>query len=202
VTSERATRTRAPASYPTAIELAGTEIALRLMTADDQARMLAFARSLPPHDLLFLRRDITKPEQVQRWAADIEAGSMVTVLAIVDDAIVGYASVDRTPWDWMQHVGELRVLVGPAYRRHGLGRVLTNDAFSLAVKMGSEKLVAQMTQDQEAALAVFARLGFTFEARMREHVKDRDGRKYDLIVMSRDLSPFQGALEAMGAISE
>lgn len=190
---------RMPATYPGTIEAGGRELGLRLMTSGDAERMLRFARSLPPHDLLFLRRDIADPEQVRRWCEEIEAGSMVTVLALDGGDIAGYATVDRTPWAWMSHVAEMRVLVGPAWRRIGLGRTLTDDAFALAVGMGSEKLVAQMTADQEAALAVFARLGFAFEARLREHVKDRDGRKYDLIVMSRDLSPFQGALSAMGA---
>jgi len=48
--------------YPRAVTLAGGgTISLRLMSADDRDRLVAFARELPPDDLLFLSVDITDP---------------------------------------------------------------------------------------------------------------------------------------------
>ena len=46
------------------------------------AGILAFARALPEHDLLFLRRDITQPDQVDAWLRDTTAGNATTVLAV------------------------------------------------------------------------------------------------------------------------
>ena len=75
-------------------------------------------------------------------------------------------------------------------------RVLTNEAFHAAVDMGVEKMVAQMTPDQERAIGVFYRMGFEQEAHLRDHVRDRDGRKHDLIVLSHDVSAYQAARRA------
>lgn len=189
----------APNSYPHSIDLDGTTITLRLMTPADGGRILAFARTLPAHDLLFLRRDITSPTEIEEWMADVERGDTQTVLALSGDEVVGYSSVSRNTISWMRHVAELRVLVAEAVRRTGLGRILTTAAFRLAVDMGVEKMMAQMTIDQEGAFGVFYRLGFEEEARLRGHVKDRDGGTYDLVVLSQDVSAYQAALQARRA---
>ena len=51
-----------------------------------------------------------------------------------------------------------------------------------------------MTTDQRGALNVFQRLGFENEALLRGQVKDRDGQKYDLIVLRREVSDFEGSV--------
>jgi L-amino acid N-acyltransferase YncA len=181
----------APVHLPQTVQVGDAALTLRLMTAEDAGRMLAFARSLPSNDLLFLRRDITRPEEIADWVNDIEAGSNRTVLALEGDAVVGYSTVARTNLRWMAHVAELRVLVAEKHRRGGLGRLLIGAAFRAAVDMGVEKMMAQMTVDQEGAIGVFYRLGFEEEARLRNHVKDRDGKLYDLIVLSQDVSEYQ-----------
>ncbi len=176
---------------PQVVQVGEHALTLRLMTAEDSGRMLSFARSLPSSDLLFLRRDITRPDEIADWINDIEAGSNRTILALAGDQVVGYSTVARTELRWMHHVAELRVLVQEKYRRGGLGRLLITAAFRAAVDMGVEKMMAQMTVDQEGAIGVFYRLGFEEEARLRNHVKDRDGKLYDLIVLSQDVSEYQ-----------
>lgn len=178
---------------PAEVAVAGETLVLRRMDAGDGGAMIAFARALPEHDLLFLRRDITRDDDVDAWIADNEAGSASTVLALRGDAIVGYATVAGSGLSWTSHVAELRVLVGESMRRAGLGRVLVNEAFHVAVESGVEKMIAQMTPDQEGAIGVFYRMGFEEEARLRGHVRDRAGQKHDLIVLSQDVSAYQAA---------
>lgn len=193
MTDERAT------GVLTTVDVDGGVLTLRYMGATDRLRILAFARSLPPHDLLFLRRDITDPAEVDAWMRDIGTGEVSTIVAVRDDEIVGYGSVARSPLSWMRHIAELRVLVGESMRGKGLGRVLTREAFRVAVDMGVEKMIAQMTIDQQGAMSVFRRLGFQSEALLPGHVKDRDGKTYDLVVMSQSVTAFQATLDALEA---
>ena len=90
------------------------------------------------------------------------------------------------------------MLVAAPMRGNGLGRVLTQEAFALALGLGIEKIIAQMTVDQKGARAVFEGMGFRPEALLRDHVKDRDGRKYDLLILSHDVAKFQAQMEAYG----
>jgi RimJ/RimL family protein N-acetyltransferase len=158
------------------------------MTSADRTAILKFARSLRPHDLMFLRRDITQDSAIDDWLQELETGEIATVLALVGDEIVGYSSIQRSRLDWSAHVGELRVLIAESMRHKGLGKVLTADAFALALSLGVEKMMAQMTVDQKGAIAAFEGLGFRPEALLRDHVRDREGRKHDLLVLSHDVS--------------
>ena len=184
--------------YPRSVPIGGGEVTLRAMEPRDGPALLGFARSLPAHDLLFLRRDITQPEAIESWVRGLDRGIISTVLAERDGAVVGYATIDRGDVSWSPHVAELRVLVGDTVRGKGLGRILTQEAFALALGLGIEKMVAQMTLDQKGAIAVFEGMGFRPEALLRDHVKDRQGTKHDLLVLSRDVLQFQAQMAAYG----
>ena len=142
-----------------------------------------------------------QPEQVQVWVERIEAG-LATSLLLIDDggALAGYATVDRNDLPWSPHVAELRVLVGPGLREQGAGRLLTEEAFRIALEMKVEKIIAQITIEQKQAISVFRSLGFKPEAVLRDHVKDRDGEKHDLVILSHDVAETQRRRAATGIL--
>ena len=176
--------------YPREISLEKGAVTLRMMVASDREAVLAFAQNLPPNDLLFLRLDIATPEGLDEWFRNVEAGRTITVLAEADGVLGGYASVHHNEVLWTRHVGELRVIVGPEYRRRGLGRRLTDEVFAIARDIGLRKITAQMTPDQKGARATFERLGFRPEALLADFVVDREGRTRDLLIMSHDIAGF------------
>ena len=185
-------------AYPRTIQVAGGPVTLRRMEPSDRDAMLAFARALPAHDLLFLPLDITRPEAVDAWLGGIARGTVATVLAERDGALLGAATIDRGDLDWSQHVGALRVIVSAAARGQGLGRLLTQEAFALALSLGIEKVMANMTVDQLGARAVFQGMGFRAEALLRDHVRDREGRTHDLLILSHEVARFQAQRAAYG----
>lgn len=183
---------------PRSVRIDGDEISLRSMTRGDRDAVLAFARALPEHDLLFLRRDITRESVVDTWLAELERGELRTVLALRGPEVVGYTTVHREPMPWSSHVAEIRTLVAQPLRHKSLGRLLTQEAFALALEMGIEKLMAQMTPDQHGAIATAEGLGFRSEALLRNHVRDRYGKHHDLLVLSHDVGRNEAQLEAYG----
>lgn len=183
---------------PRALDLDGEAIELRTMSDADEAAVLAFGNAAPAHDLLFLARDITHPKVVKAWVREIEAGTITTVLAWRGAAIVGCAAIIRDPLSWSGHVAEIRVVLLDSMRGKGLGRLLTEEAFATALGQGAEKITARMTLDQKGAIAVFEGLGFTLEAMLRDQVKDRDGRKHDLLILSHDVARMSAQHEAYG----
>ncbi len=187
-----------------ASRLGAIDLTVRPMNAGDRAAVLSFADGLPDHDLLFLRRDIRDAEVVDEWIGEIESGQVVTLLATVEDEMVGYASIDRSRLRWSSHVAEIRVVISESARAKGLGRLLVEQAFQAAVAAGIEKLVARMTPDQKGAVAAFEGLGFRPEGLLRNHVRDLSGEKHDLLVMGLDIVALHGTLEGygLGALDE
>jgi L-amino acid N-acyltransferase YncA len=185
-------------TYPRTVSLGVTAVELRYMRAGDEPAVQAFARALPPHDLLFLPRDITHPKVLEAWLHEIERGAMTSLLAFEGAEVVGCATIARDPLSWSPHVAELRVVVARAARGKGLGRLLSADAGELAVASGVEKLVAHMTPDQIGAVTVFETMGYRAEALLRDHVKDSEGVKHDLVILSLDVDRFRTRAAAYG----
>ena len=184
--------------FPKTLTLKGQVITVRMMTTTDGPRLRAFAQQLSDHDLLFLRRDITKPAAIDKWVSNVRDGIMHTVLAEGSDQVLGYSSLYRNDFDWSRHVAELRVLVAPHARSLGLGRLLTREAFNVALTLGIEKIVARMTPDQTGARTVFEELGFRPEALLRDEVNDRSGKTHDILLIANDVATFLARGDAYG----
>lgn len=179
---------------PAEIALQDVVLTARYLDQGDGDRILEFARNLSAHDMLFLRRDITRQDQVDAWLAEIQTGQTVTVAAFRGEELVGYASVSSEGLSWTRHVRELRVAVAASVRRLKLGQLLTQQAFVIAREQGALKMIAQMTVDQTGAIAVFRRMGFEPEGLLRRQVMDRDGSLHDLQIMSLDVQAFDAKL--------
>src|SRR5690606_20550903 len=152
-------------SYPATHTVDGKQITFQPMGERDGQALLAFARTLEPHDLLFLQRDITSETAIAEWIDEIRAGVVTTILATHEDgSVAGWATVHRSHLPWSAHVAELRVLIAKDLRGKGLGRLLVADAFAIALSEGIEKMMARMTLDQRGAIAVFESFGFRPEA--------------------------------------
>lgn len=185
-------------TYPRIVACDAGKIEIRRMTQADEAAVLEFARSLPVHDLLFLPRNISEPKVLSAWIKEIERGAITSLLAVQAGKVVGCGTIVCDAHSWSPHVGEIRNVVSPAVRGLGVGRVLTQETFALALEMQLEKLVVQMTVDQVSGIALFEGMGFRGEALLREHVRDRDGNKHDIVVLGHNVAHVRAQLEAYG----
>ena len=71
----------------------------------------------------------------------------------------------------------------PDYRGRGLARGLVNEIVEIARSLGLEKVEAEFIGDQEAAIKMFALLGFSNLVRLDDYVKDMQGGSHDYILM-------------------
>ncbi len=173
-------------------------IAIRAFERGDVVAVGQFAASLPPHDLLFLSRDIQHARVIEAWAQSVADGEIDTLVALDGPTVVATTAIVRDRLSWSPHVAEIRLLVAPSVRSHGLGRILLDDSITLAADRGATRLVARMTPDQRGAIALFEESGFRGEALLRDHVRDRDGRVYDLAILALDTRRARDAKASWG----
>jgi ribosomal protein S18 acetylase RimI-like enzyme len=185
-------------SYPRHVKTDAGAIEFRMMSRADEAAVLDFAQKLPTHDLLFLPRNISQPKVLSAWINEIERGGIASLLAVSAGKVVGCGTVVCDLHSWSPHVGEIRMVVSPNVRGQGVGRALSQETFALALGAGLEKLSVQMTVDQQAAIALFEGLGFKAEALLRDHVRDVDGGKHDIVVLGHNVAQVRAQMEAYG----
>lgn len=169
--------------------------------------LLAFFESLPEGDLTFIKEEVTDPDTVRSWATRTSPGgrwvSVDTGGESGDgrDEVTGYVAVRPLP-GWSDHVGEVRLVVSPSRRGSGLGRELARQAVVGAVASGLSKLVVEIVAEQGAALALFSDLGFSGEALLRHHIRDRDGELRDLMVLAHHVSETWAGMDTVGIPDE
>ncbi len=188
-------------NYPLEIKLQERQFTLRPMLADDGPQLLAFASELPQHDILFMRRDISSQAGIDQWVRDLDSGHIHSVLAEDEFGVVGYSTIHLNDLEWTAHVAEMRITTADRARGVGLGRLLTREGFNIALALGIEKIVARMTTDQTAARALFHELGFQNEALLKDHVKDRNGIRHDLLLMACEVQTFLSTRDAYGVVN-
>ena len=189
---------KALAHYPISTKLGGEDYRIRVMSPADGEALMAFARELPPHDTLYMRRDITRQSGVDSWIKELKDGVIYSLLAEDTLGVCGYSTINLNELEWTRHIADLRVATAKRTRGRGLGRLLAREAFNIALALDIEKLLARMTPDQEGARVLFQELGFQPEALLRDHVKDRDGNYHDLLLKACSVQSFLAQRAAYG----
>jgi L-amino acid N-acyltransferase YncA len=161
--------------------------------------LLRFFAALPEGHLTFIKEDVTDPSTVRSWTSGEAAGGRW--VAAEGDEVSGYVAVRPLP-GWSDHVGEVRLVVAPSARGSGLGRELTRRALVEAVGSGLSKLVVEIVAEQGAALALFTELGFTGEALLVDHIRDRNGELRDLMVLAHHVGQTWSGMDTVGVTDE
>jgi L-amino acid N-acyltransferase YncA len=176
--------------YPKNVRLAdGTSVTLRSLIPQDRSEIGDFFERVPEEDRAFLKEDLINRYEVEVWLDSIDIDRETVIVAVANQRIVGTAILERQRHGWSRHVGEIRIVADPTFRRRGLGHKLADAIVGLAQSAGLEKLLAEMVSDRPGSIRVFKRLGFRTEATFNDQVKDRHGNSHDLLVMALYVNP-------------
>jgi L-amino acid N-acyltransferase YncA len=166
----------------------GEQMTIRPMVPEDQDALLDFFRRIPQADRFYLKEDVTNPKIVERWVLTLDYSRALPLLAMLDGKIVGDGTLHHRRAGARQHVGEVRVVVDPAYRNRGVGRGLLHKLIDIAGDKGLKKLMFEVVSGTEEAAKHTAQvLGFIPVATLPDHVRDACGHSRDLIIMERRL---------------
>ena len=86
------------------------------------------------------------------------------------------------------HTGEIRVVVAPEYRDHGLGTALIRELCDIADDAGLEKVTFELVADREQeAIRAAEWLGFLRVATIEGGSVDQSGHHHDVVLMAMPL---------------
>jgi RimJ/RimL family protein N-acetyltransferase len=177
-------------------------VTLRPLVSGDAETVQRFAEAMPPHDLLFLQRDIRNPRVIAAWLDQIASGQIESQLALdANGNLLACTALVRDELSWSPQVAEIRILIAPAARGGGLGRLLALECVNAARERGVEKLQVRMTPDQASAQRVFEDMGFQPEALLRDQVRDAGGATHDILILGLNLTR-QGRQQVVYGLGE
>jgi len=173
--------------YPKDVELKGFACKLRPLEATDELAFHEFFLAVPNQERMFIKHRVTEPEVIRDWCRNIDLGRNLPLLACQNGQIIGDATLHQQLGGWKRHIGRVSVLIHPNFRGRGLAKTMVSEVIDLARQLGLEKLEAEFIGEQEAAMKVFALLGFTTLARLPSYVKDMQAVTHDYVLMGLDL---------------
>jgi RimJ/RimL family protein N-acetyltransferase len=172
-------------SYPKQVVVkGGTRVILRPMVKEDRDKLKAFFREIPFEDRWYLKEDVADPAVIDSWVDHLDYDRVLPILAEVDGRIVADATLHRRTFGALKGTAKIRVVVGPEYRRRGLGTWMILDILNIAMLGGVERLMAELVAGkEEAALRATEQFGFVREGVIRGGARDPEGNPYDLVIM-------------------
>ncbi len=173
----------------------GKKVVIRELQEKDLEKLMKFYSELPPKDRKYLRIDVTNKKIVKQRIKLIETGRVFRLVALYKEDIIADGALELSTEDWQKHQGELRVIIARPYQKKGLGTIMVRELYFLAIEKKLELVVVRMMRPQVGAQRIFRKLGFREELLIPDFVKDQEGKKQDLIVMTVNLKELWKELE-------
>jgi ribosomal protein S18 acetylase RimI-like enzyme len=185
--------------FPKKISLKdGSQVNLRPLRKTDEKGFLEFFQAVPQTERMFIKHRVTEAPVIHEWCQNIDLGRNLPLLAIVGNEIVADATLHQQLGGWKRHIGRVSVLVHPKHRGRGIAKAMVHEIVEIARNTGLEKVEAEFIGEQEAAVHLFAMLGFSQYLRLENYVKDMQAVTHDYIFMGLDLTTDEEYTSAAG----
>ncbi len=176
-------------AYPKELSLRdGSRVSIRPLQPEDENALLEFFLGIPEDERFFLKEDVTSPAAIAEWIGHLDYRRALPLLAYADGEVVADAVLIRRRGNARSHVGEIRLVVAPAWRNRGLGTALIRELCDIADNAGLETVLFEVVEDRaKEALKAAEWLGFLRIATIEGAARDQQGRLHDIILLTMPL---------------
>jgi GNAT superfamily N-acetyltransferase len=176
----------------------GKKATLRPLHKADEKDFHQLFLGIPEPERMFIKHRVMDLKVIHDWCQNIDYGRNLPMVALIGGKIVGDATLHQQLGGWKRHVGRVSVLVHPEFRGRGLATTLVGEIIEIARSAGLEKVEAEFIGEQEAAMKMFAMLGFSKLVHLEDYVKDMQAVSHDYILMGLDLKTDEEYASAAG----
>jgi len=174
--------------YPKNLALKdGKQAILRPLKPDDEKDFHLLFQGIPEPERMFIKHRVQDIKVIREWCKNIDYGRNLPLMGLIDKKIAGAATLHQQLGGWKRHIGRVSVLVHPQFRGRGLATAMISQILAIARHAGLERVEAEFIGEQEAAMKMFAMLGFNQLVRLDDYVKDMQAITHDYILMGLDL---------------
>ncbi len=165
----------------------GKRVLLRPLTADDKNELIALFEPIGTDDASLMRNDVRRREIVASWVDRIDYKTILPIVAVVSDRIVGDATLHFRSGPG-RHIADVRIFLSKEFRRCGLGSAMLRALIDVARKFGLQQLVAEVVADQVKVINAFKQLGFELRTTYPDYFMMPDGETHDVAILILSLT--------------
>jgi RimJ/RimL family protein N-acetyltransferase len=160
----------------------GTRVLLRVLDKDDRDRLQAMFALVGDDDAEAMRENVKDPAVIQKWIDGLDYGRVIPLVAVVNDEIVGDATLrlGRGPY---RHKAEVRIFLSKPYRQRGLGTAMLKSVIDIAKRMELHLLTVEVIANRTPVIRAFRGLGFQMQTTLPDYFMMPDGETLDVALM-------------------
>ena len=160
----------------------GKRLLLRPLSGEDKHNLMGLFARASRQDLEYFRSDAGDPAVVERWVDNLNLRRVFPLVAIVDDKIVGEATLHFGEY-YRRHRAWVRVFLDREYRRQGIGTLMLRCLIDVARRVGLQQMYAEVLTNQPQVIKAFGDLGYQHEVVLRDYFITDSGETLDVAIM-------------------
>jgi RimJ/RimL family protein N-acetyltransferase len=160
----------------------GTRVLLRVLNEDDRDRLQAMFALVGDDDAEAMRDNVKDPAVIQKWIDKLDYGRVIPLVAVVNDEIVGDATL-RLGQGPYRHKAEVRIFLSKPYRQRGLGTAMLKSVIDIAKRMELHLLTVEVIANRTPVIRAFRGLGFQMQTTLPDYFMMPDGETLDVALM-------------------
>jgi len=158
----------------------GRSVRLATYRPEDKEALVSMYASMSPEAIKWGLPPYDRP-RIERWTTDLT--NNITLLARLEERIVGHLQLFRIPFERRKGVGEVFIYIHQEFQNIGLGTIMMKRAIELAKDRGFHRLGLTVVADNHSAIKVYEKVGFKKEGIARETFYGDDHRYHDEVEM-------------------
>jgi RimJ/RimL family protein N-acetyltransferase len=161
-------------------------LVVRPAVPGDADALVSLGRAVASEQQLWLTYDRSRSDERRNLRGVRRDPNVAIFVAESPEGITGRLSISRSRHPYSPHVAEVGLMVAAGQRRRGIGSALMAEALRWAREAGVTKVELEVFPHNEAAIALYRKLGFEEEGRRRKQYRI-GGHHVDVIEMSIQL---------------
>ena len=174
------------------LQLGGHELLLRCAREEDAQRLIDYLKTTSGETRFLIREpdEVTMTQEDERRfiRRQNESASDVMLLAFYDGEFAGNASLMGMGPSRYRHRAGVAIALYQAYTGLGIGRAMIEALLAIAKECGIEQVELEVVADNERAIRLYKKFGFTEYGRNPQGFRPRNGGYQELVLMRLGLS--------------
>lgn len=175
-----------------------TKLTIRGLTQKDVNNSLAFFNAISESKRRFFRSDVTSKSHLKERAIEAEEGKIIRRVAMLEENIVGDASIEIETDSWKSGTAYIRLVVPKQQQGKGIQLAMAKDLYDVAKKKNLNSVTTKFMRPQKDLMEIYKTLGFNIEGVLPDYVTDQKGKSQDMIIMTATLDDLKFAHRFIG----